>query len=328
MSKSVTIISVTFNSAAYFARWVDAVAAQTFQEFDVIVVDNASEADQQPKLAKLKRDWRIIQNVSNVGFAAANNQVVELVSTPFVVFLNPDAFPEPAWLENLVNAAEQRPCIAAFGSTQLVDGDPVRLDGAGDVWHAAGIPYRGGFQHALEPPYPDGSCFAPCAAASLWRRKQFVALGGFESSYFAYCEDVDLGFRLRLVGGASWQVGSAIVHHVGSGVTGRRSSFTVRLGTRNRLWTFVRCVPSWLFIATLPLHIAATLLLWLKAHKDGVGGAFLSGLWEGIQGVGPVLKMRRAIQKHRTVPISQIAKAMAWSPLSLFRRDVVLRDQN
>jgi N-acetylglucosaminyl-diphospho-decaprenol L-rhamnosyltransferase len=328
MSKSVTIISVTFNSAAYFARWVDAVAAQTYHDFDVIVVDNASEADQQPKSSILKSEWRIIQNASNVGFAAANNQAVDLVSTPFVVFLNPDAFPESDWLENLVRAAEQMPRIAAFGSTQLVDGDPVRLDGAGDVWHAAGIPYRGGFQHTVEPPYPDGSCFAPCAAASLWRREQFVALGGFEASYFAYCEDVDLGFRLRLLGGASWQVGSAIVHHVGSGVTGRRSNFTVRLGTRNRLWTFVRCVPSWLFLATLPIHILATGILWLKALKDGVGNAFLSGLWEGLRGLAPVLKMRRTIQSQRIAPTDQIAKAMSWSPISLFRRSVVLLDQN
>jgi len=328
MSKSVTIISVTFNSAAYFARWVGAVDAQTFNDFDVIVVDNASEIEQRPKSALINSEWRIIQNASNVGFAAANNEAVRLASTPLVVFLNPDAFPEPEWLEHLIRAAAEMPAVAAFGSTQLVDGDACRLDGAGDVWHAAGIPYRGGFQHVVEPPYPDGSCFAPCAAAALWRREKFLALGGFEPAYFAYCEDVDLGFRLRLVGGASWQVGSAVVHHVGSGITGRRSSFTVRLGTRNRLWTFVRCVPLWLCVVTLPLHIAATGLLCLKALKDGVGKAFFEGLCEGLSGLGAVLAMRRVIQRQRTISTWRLAKAMSWSPISLLRREIVLSDQN
>ena len=94
--------------------------------------------------------------------------------------------------------------------------------------------------------------FAACAAAALYRRDAFEALGGFEERFFCYYEDVDLGFRLRLAGGRCVLEPRAIVRHVGSASSGQVSGFAEYHGTRNRLWTFLRDMPTALMPIALP----------------------------------------------------------------------------
>ena len=75
---------------------------------------------------------------------------------------------------------------------------------------------------------------SPCAAAALYRRDAFMDAGGFDTSFFCYLEDVDLGFRLRLMGHRSTYVPEAVVEHIGSAMTGRRSDFSVYHGQIGR----------------------------------------------------------------------------------------------
>ncbi len=271
------------------------------------------------------RATRFVQNQSNTGFAVANNQAARLASGNWLVMLNPDAFPEPDWLNQLVAASERYPYATAFGSTQLLDGDPNLLDGAGDVYHAAGIPFRGGYLRTIPADLNDGEAFTPCAAAAMWRRDVFESLCGFEESFFCYCEDVDLGFRHRLTGGRSVQVAGARVRHIGSASSGRLSDFAVYHGTRNRMWTFVRCMPPMLFWLLLLPHTAATLLLWAHTAWRGAGRAYGRGLFDGLRGLGPVIAARKAIQARRTTAYSDLRKQFAWSPISLLTRAIVLR---
>ena len=101
-------------------------------------------------------------------------------------------------------------------------------------------------------------------------RALFLRLGGFDERLFCYCEDVDLGYRLRLVGEPTLLVPDAVVRHVGSASTGgRRSDFAVFHGTRNRFWVFVKDTPPVLFWLTLPLHILATVVLFARHATRG-----------------------------------------------------------
>src|SRR5262249_3235031 len=160
------------------------------------------------------------------------------------------AFPEPNWLAELLAAAKRWPHAAAFGSTQISDRQSSRLDGAGDEMSCFGVPYRAyyGAPRDLNP--DEGECFSACAAAALYRTASFRALGGFDERLFCYCEDVDLGYRLRLSGGATVQAARAIVRHIGGG----RSAFADRLGARNALWVFVKNTPLPLLFLLAPLH--------------------------------------------------------------------------
>ncbi len=122
-------------------------------------------------------------------------------------------------------------------------------------------------------PEPEREVFSACAAAALYRRDVFEALGGLDEDFFCYMEDVDLGFRLRLAGWGCTYVPTAVVHHVGSATSGRRSHFTTYHGHRNLVWVFFKNMPGALLWLYLPQHFSLTsssVALFLHAVKDGL----------------------------------------------------------
>jgi N-acetylglucosaminyl-diphospho-decaprenol L-rhamnosyltransferase len=321
----VSILIVAFKSAPNLPRLFDCLERQRFQDFETILIDNASPDGAGPDADTQARATRFVQNDINTGFAAANNQAARAASGEWLVLLNPDAFPEPDWLTQLLSASARYPDATAFGSTQLLDENQALLDGAGDVYHAAGIPFRGGYLQPVPTNLQDGQAFTPCAAAAMWRADVFASLGGFEESFFCYCEDVDLGFRHRLAGGMSVQVGAARVAHMGSASSSRLSEFAVYHGTRNRMWTFIRCMPPTVFWLMLLPHIGATLLLWAHTAYRGAGAAYGRGLADGLAGLLQVWADRRVIQAGRKVSIGDLLAQFAWSPMTLIKRAIVLR---
>lgn len=244
------------------------------------------------------------------------------LETPLVALLNPDAFPDPYWMENLIAASDRYPDVSAFGSVQVMAEDPARFDGLGDCCHAFGIPWRGGYglSRATEK-FSTRPTFSPCAAAALFRREAWLAVGGFADHFFCYCEDVDLGFRLRLAGYKVIQLADAVVFHVGgASSSGPRSAFAVFHGTRNRIWTFVRCMPAPLFWLCVPGHVLANIAFLLISPFRGTGAATWRGVWEAVKGLPRVWCERRSIQSARRSTIFQIAAALDWNPIRILHR--------
>ncbi len=320
-----TLIVVTHNSRRWLPRLRAALIAQTEHRWRLVVVDSGSEADQLPTELDLPRGAILINCDRNVGFAAGNNLGAGGAETPFLALLNPDAFPEADWLANLLRSAANHPQAAAFGSTQISARDPTNLDGLGDVLHATGLAYRSEHNKPIRPLPPPGETFSACGAAMLVRREAFEAIGGFDERYFCYFEDVDLCFRLRLAGWRVLQSPDAIVSHVGGGSTGAISDFAEFHGARNRLWTFIKCMPGPLMWLLLPAHLIATGLVATLAPIRGRGLGGWRGIFAGFAGLGPILKSRREVQKARKASLSDIASALTWSPDVLFTRRAVIR---
>ncbi|WP_395645249.1 glycosyltransferase family 2 protein [Terricaulis sp.] len=320
-----TIIVVTHNSARWLERMSAAVAAQTETRWRLVVVDNASRADERPQLTALPAGSSVVQNETNLGFAAANNVGAQDAQTPYLVLLNPDAFPEPGWLAALITAVERYPGAAAIGSTQIRAGHETLFDGTGDVMHASGLAYRSNYGRPRSAPPPEGETFSACAAAMLVRRAAFENVGGFDARYFCYLEDVDLCFRLRLDGWRIVQCADAVVAHVGGGVLGARSAFGDFHGARNRLWTFVKCMPAPLFWPLFPVHVAASVLAVTATLLQGRGFAAWHGLIAGFAGLGAMWNARGAVQRARKARSGDIAAALAWNPLRFIGRRPVIR---
>ena len=323
-----SVIIVNFNSGDRLARCLDCLATQQFRDFEIIVFDNAS-SDGSIRRAKAEADaiatplageLRFIESDENLGFAAGNNRTAEAASGEMLVFLNPDAYAHPDWLAKLVDASKRYPEAGAFGSTQLNAADPAELDGAGDVFHIFGLAYRGGFGAPSASLPPEGECFAPCAAAAMYRAAQFRELQGFDERFFCYGEDVDLGFRLRLSGGKIMQIPSAIVLHEGSGVTGRRSAFTVYHGHRNRIWLWWKNTPAALLPVSAPLNLVLTILLGVQHMARGEGKSYWNGVLDGLKGLPRFNADRANNLNTRRVSVSSLARVIAWSPLELVRR--------
>ena len=315
---SVSLIIVNFNAGAErLLHCLDAVKAQTVPPLEVLLVDNGSEDGSFEGAVTAHPDVIAMPMGENLGFAAANNRAAERAQGYWLALLNPDAYPEPDWLEQLLAATERWPQIAFFGSHQLDAADPTKLDGAGDNLHALGIPYRGDYGRDAEaqPACREGLVFAPCAAAALYRRDVFMGLGGFDERFFCYCEDVDLGYRHRLRGGDAVQVPTARVHHEGSGISGRTSHFAIYHGHRNRLWCWAKNTPGLLFWALLPIQLLSNLYFALRFLPTPIGRSYRTALRHGYEAMG---QMRQEGQKNG--PLWPVMASLTWSPLALSRR--------
>jgi N-acetylglucosaminyl-diphospho-decaprenol L-rhamnosyltransferase len=316
----VTVIIVNYNAGDRLRRCLDCLAAQIFQDFETILVDNGSTDDSLEHVRAAALPVTIDEAGTNLGFAAANNRAAKTATGEWLAFLNPDAYPEPGWLAALLAAARRHPGVDAFGSTQIDAANPDKLDGAGDAYHFSGVPYRGHHGWSVASLPPEGECFAPCAAAAMYRRSTFAALGGFEESFFCYCEDVDLGFRLRLAGGRAMQIPDALVLHEGSGVTGRRSDFTVYHGHRNRIWAYYRNMPLALLIVTVPFQALANIYLLARFALLGEAKPYLRAMRDGFAGLPAQTAARREIQRTRKISLGALAKVLTWSPVKLFQK--------
>lgn len=325
MTPYVSVIIVNYNSGDRLRRCLAALSRQTYADFEVIVIDNASSDSSIESAKTANIDFKLIGSECNLGFAAGNNQAVQRAQGQWLAFLNPDAYAAPDWLAALVEASERYPWADAFGSTQINADDTSLLDGAGDVYHPFGAVYRGHYNWPVDALPEEGECFSPCAAAALYNRNVFEALGGFEESFFCYCEDIDLGYRLRLTGGRAVQVPHAKVMHEGSGVTGKRSDFTIYHGHRNRIWTYYRCMPMLLLIPTAPFHIILNLYLLARFALEGQARPYLKALKDAMMGLSGQNASRRRIQQTRKTDLATLAQSMTWSFLKIARKEADIR---
>jgi GT2 family glycosyltransferase len=253
----------------------------------------------------------------NLGFAGGCNLAAAEARGDWLVFLNPDAHPDPCWLEALHRAQEANPRAAALGSLQRMAGESGPLDGVGDAYHVSGLCWRQGYGKVLDAGQVRrraATAFAACAAAAAVRRDAFMEVGGFDEDFFCYCEDVDLSFRMRLRGMDVAIATDAVVSHRGCASSGgRRSDFALYHGHRNMVWVFVKNVPGWLFWALLPLHVAANLVTILRFAAQGRGGVILRAKRDALRGLPRMWAKRRAIQATRTASAWSILRRMRWS---------------
>lgn len=325
----ISVLILTWNSKSTLSRCLSTLAMQNYNKFEVIIMDNASTdgpiEDLQDGLSKLK--VKTIQLYKNNGFAAANNIGARLARGKWLALLNADAFPQPDWLEKLLQATEANPEASFFSSRQVQANSPDLMDGAGDVYHISGLAWRHYYnlpsrQFGLQTE----EVFSACGAAALYSREDFLQAGGFDEDYFSYFEDVDLGFRLRLAGKKCLYVPEAVVHHVGSASTGKRSDFSVYYGYRNMIWTFFKNMPSPLIWFLLPLHILTLSFFMIYLSMRGQGRVILRAIRDAILGMPNVMRKRREIQRNRKIRSSDLLKVMSTGLLEPYQ-EFILRNR-
>ncbi len=313
-SPRVTVAIVAYESGPFLQPCVDALAAQTFADFACVVADNGSSDGSTAALRLPDARFTLQDMGGNLGFAVANNAVARAAASEFLACLNPDAVPDPGWLEALVEAADTHPEAASFGSTQYKLEEPNRLDGLGDCWHLAGVAWRAREGRSAENLPPDGEIMGPCGAAALYRRGVFLELGGFDERFFCYCEDVDMGLRLQRAGWLSWRASRSVVRHAGSAISGRRSAFTLYHGHRNRVWCWVKNTPGWAFWALLPWHLAFDAWFLFVLGREGFGAPVRRAYRDAWRGLGPFLAERRAAGRGEHARVRRVSTLNPHAP--------------
>jgi GT2 family glycosyltransferase len=167
-----------------------------------------------------------------------------------------------------------------------------------------GCPAHGKYGRATE-------VFSACAAAALYSRAAWDEAGGFDETYFCYSEDVDLGFRLRLLGYGCLYVPDAVAHHVGSAIAGVHSDFAVYYGQRNLVATFIKNMPSFLFWVLLPYHLVLNVGSVVSFAFRRQGRVVLRAKVDALKRIPSAWQRRREIQARRRVTAIEI-----WRHLS------------
>lgn len=316
-----TIVIVNWNGGAYVQGALDSLARQNCRDFEVLLVDNASTDGSVNALKTSELPvFTLMAQTQNLGFARGNNVAAKAGSGEWLVLLNPDAEASADWLDQINAAIRGHPDVRMFASTQYKLHKPDELDGAGDCYLGFGFPWRGGFGHPASNLPGLGECFSPCGAGAVYHRDTFLAHDGFDERFFCFCEDVDIGYRLRLAGETCLFLPNAVIHHAGGGLSGRRSPFADYHGMRNRLWCYAKNTPALLLVVTLPFHVVITLALLIR---NAVGGRFVAswkGLWDGILGLRAIRREGTFAPPARSASLRHLSHAMSWNPLHFLKR--------
>ena len=312
-STKTVVIIVNFNGKEFLDRCLESLQCQVFHNFKTVVVDNFSRDGSVEGIEERFSGVEIIRLEKNIGFAAANNYAIKRAEGfQWVALLNPDAIAEPDWLSNLHMAAEKNSQYNFFGSHLKKQGSLNQLDGTGDVYHLCGLAWRR--DHGMPEKQISRlveEIFSPCAAAAMYRRDIVLDVDGFDERFFCYFEDIDLSFRLRLLGHRCLYVPNAKVEHFGSAIAGRRSDFAVYHGHRNMVWAYVKNMPSRLFWRGLPQHILANLAALIWFSLTGQAGPIFKAKRDALLGLRKAIEQRKSIQKKTKVSSKNLKKVLA-----------------
>ncbi len=318
MPAKVCVVVISYNSEDTLGACLAALGRQTFTDFHLLLIDNASVRRPSAFLEPLPYAHSFLELDENLGFAGGMALAVERTDSPLIAALNPDAFAAPTWLAELAAAADAHPEAAAFGSLQRSADDPARIDGFGDHMLATGQAWRG-----QEAPRGEALvyCFGVCAAAALYRTAAVRAVGNFDARFFCLYEDVDLSFRLRLAGHHCAVVPRAAVTHVGGASFKTRSGLLQHLIGRNQWWVLLKNMPFPLILLAVPGFFAVEALAALRGHRPGS----LAGLWEGLRRSGEMLASRRQIQGTMRISTAALCRWLTWNPRAFLRKTSPVR---
>jgi GT2 family glycosyltransferase len=318
---AVAIIVLNWNGCAHLERCCAALAAQSCQDFDLVVVDNGSSDGSREWLRNQKiLPVRVVALDENRGFAGGNAAGLDVVSpaAEFVVLLNNDTAPERDWLAALVAAARAEPRRGAVASLMLT-WDGALIDSAGDGIRVTGRGYQRHHGRPREAAPPSGPSFSACAGAALYRRTMLDDVGFLDARFFMNGEDTDLCFRARLAGWEVWYCAEAAVRHRVSASQGCGSATSVYFNERNRIWSVVKCMPAVLFWKYSVIHGLELLARGLAAVRQGRFVAWCRGVAAGVAGIGGFWADRRRVQRSRRVGTREIDRYLEY-PQQLVRR--------
>jgi GT2 family glycosyltransferase len=142
-----------------------------------------------------------------------------------------------------------------------------------------------------------------------------------------YHEDVDLGFRMRLLGYRCLYVPSAIVYHKGSASTSIKSDFAVYYGHRNLVWSFFQNMPGWLLLKYLPAHLLANLVFLVYYSLRCQAAPIWRAKWHAFLGLPRALRKRRSIQKNRQISPEEISQVLEHGWLKPYIQEFRKRSQ-
>lgn len=278
----VSLILVTYNSAALLPAFFAALATTTYGRYEIIVVDNASYDDTLRYIAERQPQAQTVANATNLGFGRACNQAAGLAKGDLLVFLNPDVTVTPDWLTLLVTHSGSHPEVGILCPTTLYPGQQCR-------------PMREPLRETVTVP----------GCAMMVPRTTWQALGGFDEHIFLYWEDTELCWRAWLLG---WKVAAdmqACVYHRRGGSGGTNTWDAERM--KNSLYTYLKLM-RWRRVLPFAALLAGKTVVKLARHPRR--DLLAAWAWNATH-LAETLRARRRLARATRLPRAQLEQMIA-----------------
>ena len=303
MKPQISVIIPNWNGIEHLPTCLDSLRAQSFRDFEIIVVDNASSDESRELLARIYPEVHLIPLDRNHGFTGACNAGLRLARGEICVLLNNDTGADPRWLAEVLAAFERHPEAGLVASRMMLFDRRNTFHAAGDLFRTDGTPGNRGVWETDRGQYDEEApVFSASGGAAAYRRMTLDQIGLLDEDFFFSCEDVDLAWRAQLAGWKAVYAPKAVVYHklaaTGGGVT---ASFH---DGRNFIYILAKDVPAevwrkhWGKIIRAQVRITIEAL---RAWRGAEARARLRGQLAGLLGLPIMLKKRKAVQQTHSV---------------------------
>ena len=303
----ISVIVLNYNGLGLIACCLEALEKQSFKDFEIVIVDNASldgSADEIRKFlikSPIACRVKLISLDQNLGFAGGNIEGLRVAEGEHIALLNNDTKPEENWLGELFGAMESDPKVGICASKLLLEGSN-RIDSAGDGF----LPFLKGFKRGegeKDFSYKQREyIFGACAGAALYRRKMIEEVGFLDDDFFLIHEDTDLNLRAHLYGWKVLFAPEAIVYHRVRSTIGKMSDTAVYYTLRNCEFVRIKNIPIGVFVSCfLELMVKTILEFMYFALKHKNINLYLRAKIDALKMFPRMIKKRRKIMKNRKV---------------------------
>jgi len=308
-----SIIIVNYNAGELLENCILSVLKSDFDDFEVILVDNAS-TDQSHIICKEKfPNITLIENKENLGFCEGNNVGFRYAKGDFIVLLNPDTEVESNWLKELHKAYE----IHGEGLYQakLMNlEDKIRFDSAGNMLTLFGFLYirglnekdQGQFEEIEKVGFPSGACL-------FTSRTTLKKLDHFDPYLFAFYEDISLAWRAALIEIKSYYVPKSIVFHK-SGHSFKKGEKKIYLMQRNRWYCLLTLYSRKTFYRIFPSLILLEIIVFFYYLLAGMAKGKILAYRDIIKDRKLLNQRYKDIQKNRKISDKEIINNFLYLP--------------
>jgi GT2 family glycosyltransferase len=252
MSLSVAVVILNWNGKKLVQQFLPSVMNTTYSNTKIIIADNASTDDSVVFLQHNFPDIEVIVLPQNYGFAKGYNEALKKVNADLYVLLNSDVEVTPNWLNDIVQLFETNENVGACQPKILNQINKKQFDyagGSGGFLDKNGFPLARGRVFDIvendEAQYDvPTEIFWASGAALCIRGNLFHQLHGFEPYFFAHQEEIDLCWRLKLLGYKVMVCPSSVVYHVGGATLNKVNAKKTYLNFRNNLIMMCKNLPK------------------------------------------------------------------------------------
>jgi len=310
MLQKIAVVVPNWNGEDSLGDCLDSLLKQSFKS-TLIVVDNNSSDGSVDLVKKSYKQAELVINHKNIGFAGGVNSGIKKameLGCDAVALFNNDAVADKEWLKNLVSVMSANK-KAGVVTGKLMAEDSGKFDSTGDIYTIWGLPYpRGrGIKDNGQYDKPE-EVFAGSGGASLYRVSMLKEIGLFDEDFFAYYEDVDIGFRAQLAG---WKVvyePSAVAYHQIGATSSKIKGFTTYQTMKNLQLLWYKNVPSkFMYKTGWRFFVAHTLFLFRAISRGQAVSAIKGDL------VGSWLLAKKRGERKKIQASKKVSDDYIWS---------------